>query len=146
MYLSLRLGPLVRLLTGVAVVSAVVFGLFAVRAPAHSAPATTPPAPPASSARAAADVSSSVFRVAHTHGEGLNVRDCPSAACAKVGWLPEGTSFGATCAAGGTDVRGEPTWLRGTANGSTGYVARHYLATTGGSAALVPADGRAAVG
>lgn len=143
MYLSMRLGPLVRLLAGVAVASVIVFGVLAARTPAHSSPNTTPPAAPASSALAA-DVGPSALHVVRTGGTGLNIRDCQRTTCARVGWVAEGGSFAATCAVQGTAVHGDKTWLKGTANGHAGYVARYYIAGPVGAGAgdPVPACGQ----
>jgi hypothetical protein len=137
MYLSMRLGPLLRLLAGVAVAAVLVFGVLAARAPAHSSPNTPSPAAPASSALAA-DAGPSAFHVTRTNGTGLKIRECPLLTCKPVGVMADGGSFGATCAVPGSVVHGDGTWLRGAAGGQAGYVARYYLA---GSGSVVPACG-----
>lgn len=129
MYVAMRLGPLVRLLVGVAVVSALVLVVIMVQAPAHGAAA------PSSTLAAAGALP--LFRIARTDGGGLNIRSCPRSSCARVGWLGEGGSFTVDCAATGSAVHGDMTWLMGTGAGRTGYAARYYLAP----AAANPADG-----
>jgi hypothetical protein len=137
MYLSMRLGSLVRLLAGIAAVSVIVFGVLATRTPAHSSPNTRPPASPASSALAA-DVGPSALHVVRTGGTGLNIRDCPKVTCARVGWVAEGGSFAATCAVPGSVVHGDKTWLKGAADDRDGYVARYYIAGPAGAGAADP--------
>lgn len=137
MFVSMRLGPLVRLLCGVALIAVLVVGVLSAMGSAQQAPATTAPTT-ASSASAAAAVGPSVFRVARTQGDGLNMRGCAGTSCARVGWIAEGAAFTAGCSMIGSSVHGDRTWMRGTAHGQTGYVARYYLDPAG---SLLPACG-----
>lgn len=79
------------------------------------------------SSRLADQVGGAPYRVAGTEGWGLVVRSCPSPRCRKVGALAESARFVATCRLRGATVVGNPTWLRGSVNGRTGYAAARYL-------------------
>lgn len=126
MFVSLRLGVLVRLLlavAGVAGVLAVV--LTAVPAPRVTEAGTPEPAvqgPGLPAERVEAD-----YRVRGTGDEGLNVRACPAVHCARIGRIGEGQTFAVTCWRSGTAVNGETRWLRGTVDGRDGFASRHYL-------------------
>jgi hypothetical protein len=126
MYVAMRLGPLVRLLVGVAVVSALVLVVIMAQAPAHGSGG---PATPSSTLAAAAGALP-LFRIVRTDGGGLNVRSCPSSTCARVGWVGEGGSFTVDCSVTGSAEHGDVTWLRGMVGGRTGYAARYYLVPT----------------
>jgi hypothetical protein len=141
MFVSMRLGPLVRLIAGVALVAVLVFGVL-VAGSVNSAPNnTTPtPAPPANSAAAAA-VRSLVFHVVQTQGNGLNMRGCPGVGCARVGWIADGATFTATCSILGTAVNGDRTWLRGWAAGRSGYVSGYFLEPTTATMPACAANG-----
>lgn len=138
MFVSMRLGPLVRLLAGVAVVAVLVFGVLVAGSAGSSPNRNTPTPTPPASASAVADVGSSVFHVARTQGNGLNMRGCPEVGCTRVGWIADGGAFAATCSINGTPVNGDRTWLRGSAAGVTAYVSRYYLDPT---TTTVPACG-----
>lgn len=145
MYITVRPGALVRLVAvvAVAVTVAVIVGLFASGGPSSRSGSSSGVAPPAASLAVslagAADVRPVAFRVTGTAGGGLNVRGCPRAACSRVGWLPEGGSFGVVCAAAGGVVHGDATWLAGVVDGVAGYAARYYLVPAAGvDPALVP--------
>src|SRR5437879_4736496 len=113
MYVAMRLGPLVRLLAGVAVVTVLVLVVIMAQAPAHG------PATPSSTLAVAGALP--LFRIARTDGGGLNIRGCPSSDCARVGWVGEGGSFTADCSVTGRAEHGDVTWLRGTVGGHIGY-------------------------
>ncbi|HEX4704147.1 MAG TPA: hypothetical protein VH352_18615 [Pseudonocardiaceae bacterium] len=140
----MRLGPLVRLLAGVAVVSTLVIGLLMAHQPAQGAqqnqgPASTPV--PTAVRAAAAEVRPLVFHIARTAGQGLNVLRCARSGCGRVGWVNEGGSFTVTCSSVGDAVHGDTTWLYGDVHGQSGYVALYNLDATGGASAttMVPA-------
>lgn len=132
MYVAMRLGPLVRLLVGVAVVTVLVLVVIMAQAPAHG---TGGPATPSSTLAVAGALP--LFRIARTDGGGLNIRGCPSSACARVGWVGEGGSFTADCSVTGSAEHGDVMWLRGTVSGHIGYAARYYLIPAGADPTVV---------
>src|SRR2546423_9290893 len=71
------------------------------------------------------------YVVAGTNEKGLNVRSCPAATCGRVGWIGEGRTFLAECWTRGTTASGDDRWVRGSANGHTGYAAAHFLRGSG---------------
>lgn len=126
MFVSLRLGVLIRVLAAVGLIGAVVTLLIS----AGTAPRVTPAAP-SSVPHIGVEVTNEprviVYRVAGTGGVGLNVRACAKAACPKVGWLAEGSTMRVTCWRSGSAVSGERKWLRGTVDGAEGFASAHYL-------------------
>ncbi|UJW34511.1 SH3 domain-containing protein [Saccharothrix sp. AJ9571] len=58
---------------------------------------------------------------------GLNVRDCPGPACAKVGLVRSGGHFTVHCWISGATVEGNDLWLRGTFDGKAGFASAHFL-------------------
>ncbi|WP_103347516.1 hypothetical protein [Amycolatopsis sp. CA-128772] len=132
MFVVLKLGVLVRVLAGVAVGGFLVFlVLGGLRAGAADPPGTTTaPNPAAGGSDLLARTAPTPYVVSGT-GSGLNVRSCAASTCRRVGWIAEGGTFAAECWTHGTPASGDDRWLRGTAGGSTGYAAAHFLRGSG---------------
>ncbi|MEU3273900.1 hypothetical protein ABZ639_23935 [Saccharomonospora sp. NPDC006951] len=127
MFVSLRLGLLVRAL----LVAAAVAGVLVLALSAGSRIGASQPdgdrGSPAGSVLAKNAPAGTNYRVMGTDGAGLNVRACPDADCVKVGWVGEGDRFVADCWQRGAVVAGNPMWLSGSVEGRSGFAAGHYL-------------------
>lgn len=133
MFVSLRLGVLVRLLLAVAAVAGVL-ALILTAAPAPRDTEVGTAVPERQSSRTAADRGAADYRVSGTGDAGLNVRACPAVRCATIGRIEEGATFRVTCGRRGASVKGEVTWLRGTVAGRDGFASAHYLRADTGRA------------
>lgn len=134
MFVSLRVGVFFRVVVVAAAVAAILVLLLTARTSPSPAPpdegnnpesvqATDRPAGPAR------------YYVAGTHGDGLNVRACSGTTCARVGRLPEGALFIATCWEHGPPVAGDRRWLAGSVDGRQVFASAHYLRQAGTDAA-----------
>ncbi|ASR33894.1 hypothetical protein BAY61_01570 [Prauserella marina] len=139
MFVSLRLGLLVRVL----LVAAAVAGVLVLALSAGSqigASQSGDRGSPTGSVLAKNAPAGTNYRVMGTDGAGLNVRACPDADCVKVGWVEEGDRFVADCWQRGAVVGGNPMWLNGSVDGRSGFAAGHYLRPDTGVGAPACAD------
>lgn len=127
MFVSLRIGVLVRLLVAVAAAVGVLVLALTAAAPAPRDTEVGTAVTATQGPRSASDRVGVDYRVRGTGSAGLNVRACPAVDCAKIGRIEEGATFRATCRRRGTAVGGEVTWLRGTVDGRHGFASGHYL-------------------
>jgi hypothetical protein len=131
MFVVLKLGVLVRVLAGAAVAGFLVFLLLGgLTSGSAGSPATPAPNPAAGGSDLLARTAPTPYVVTGTDS-GLNIRSCAASTCRRVGWVKEGATFAAECWTHGTPASGDDRWLRGTAGGSTGYAAAHFLRGSG---------------
>lgn len=127
MFVVLRPGVLVRVLAATAFAAALLvlfLGGGGLKSGASGTPSTATPS-------VLASIAPTSYVVVGTSKSGLNVRSCAAATCRRVGWVGEGGTFLAECWTHGTPASGDDRWLRGTADGHTGYAAAHFLKGSG---------------
>ncbi|MFC4001800.1 hypothetical protein ACFS2C_01730 [Prauserella oleivorans] len=132
MFVSLRIGVFIRVLVVVALTVAAValaLGWRAQPGPLQDGARDTVP----ETTQSRETFADGRYRVSGTDGAGLNVRACPDVDCIKVGWIAENDRFLGECWQSGSPVSGNSRWLRGEVDGSTGFVAAHYLRDEGAS-------------